>query len=116
MKFVQLYTGEDGESHFRDVEVEMKDAGSRGQNSELTKATGIFFSISGADYHLDWHNAPRRQFVIILEGEVEITASDGTRRQLRPGDVMLADDTNGRGHISRAVNRTPWKAIFATLD
>ena len=116
MKYVHLYTGTDGKSHFKDVEVEIKDAGSRGQRSELMKATGILFSISGADYSLDFHPAPRRQFVITLDGEVEITASDGEKRLLRPGDVMLADDTTGRGHISRAVNNRPWTAIFVTLD
>jgi uncharacterized cupin superfamily protein len=116
MKFVHLCTGADGESHFRDVEVEMKGAGNRGQRSELMKATGIFFSVTGADYDLDWHNAPRRQFVITLEGEVEITASDGMKRRFGPGDIMLADDMTGRGHISRAVNNRPRKAIFVTLD
>lgn len=116
MKFVHLYTGDDGETHFRDVEIEMKDAGNRGQRSEPMKATGIFFSITGVDYDLDWHNAPRRQFVINIEGEVEITASDGTKRRFGPGDIMLADDTTGRGHISRAADNRPRKAIFVTLD
>jgi quercetin dioxygenase-like cupin family protein len=116
MKYVHLYTGTDGKSHFKDVEAEIKDAGSRGQRSELMKATGMLFSISGADYSLDFHPAPRRQFVITLDGEVEITASDGEKRLLRHGDVMLADDTTGRGHISRAVNNRPWTAIFVTLD
>ena len=116
MKFVHLYTTSDGESHFKDVEVEMKDAGSRGQRSEPMKATGIFFSTTGADYDLDYHNAPRRQFVITLEGKVEITASDGTKRLFGCGDIMLADDTTGRGHISRAANNMPRKAIFVTID
>jgi uncharacterized cupin superfamily protein len=79
------------------------------------KATGIFFSTTGADYDLDWHNAPRRQFVITLEGQVDIMASDGTKRRFGPGDIMFADDTTGRGHISRAVNNKPRKAIFVTL-
>ncbi len=116
MKFVHLYTGADGLSHFKDVEIEMSDAGSRGQSSESIKATGIFFSISGADYDLDWHNVPRRQFVVTLEGDVEITASDGTKRRFGPGDVMLADDTTGRGHTSRTMNNKPRKAIFVTLE
>jgi uncharacterized cupin superfamily protein len=116
MRYVHLYTGADGESHFRDVEVKIKETGSRGQRSEPMKATGIFFSTTGADYNLDWHNAPRQQFVITLEGQVEITASDGTKRRFGPGDIMLADDTTGRGHISRAVNNKPRKAIFVTLE
>jgi hypothetical protein len=116
MKFVHLYVGSDGESHFADVEISMKGAGSRGQRSELMKATGISFGVTGADYDLDWHNAPHRQFVITIEGEVEITVSDGAKRRFGPGDILLADDTTGRGHISCALNNTPRKAIFVTLD
>ena len=116
MKFVHLYAGPDGLSHFKDVEVEMKPAGSRGQRSELMKATGIFFSMTSPEYDLDYHNPAHRQFVITLEGQVEITASDGTTRLFGPGDIMLADDTTGRGHISRAVNKKPRRAIFVTLD
>ncbi len=116
MKYVHLYTGPDGESHFKDVEMEMEDIGSGQQKSELMKATGILFSATGPDHHLDWHNAPCRQFVITLEGEVEITVGDGTTRRFGPGDIMLADDTTGQGHISRAVNKQPRKRIFVTLD
>lgn len=116
MKFVHLYTGADGLSHFKDVEVEMMDTGSRGQRSETMKATGIFFSTTSASYDLDYHTVPHRQFVITLEGKVEITASDGTKRLFGPGDIMLADDTTGRGHTSRAANNEPRKAIFVTLD
>ncbi len=55
------------------------------------------------EYNLDWHNAPRRQFVVTLAGEVEIVASDGEVRRFGPGGVMLADDTTGNGHVSRGV-------------
>jgi uncharacterized cupin superfamily protein len=58
----------------------------------------------------------RRQFVINLEGSVEIITGDGSSRILGPGDILLAEDTTGRGHISRAVNNQPRKSIFVTLD
>lgn len=116
MKFVHLFAGPDGVSHFKDVEVEMKDAGSLGQRSELMKATGVFFSTTSADCDLDYHNPSRRQFIIGIEGKIEITASDGTKRLLGPGDIMLIDDTTGRGHTTHAVNNRPQKAIFVTID
>ena len=53
---------------------------------------------------MDFHQAPRRQFVIILTGAVEIECGDGTVRRLGAGDVLLADDTTGQGHISREVS------------
>jgi hypothetical protein len=36
-----------------------------------------------------------------LTGEVEFETSDGDIRRLPPGSVVLAEDTTGKGHISR---------------
>ncbi|MBM2825102.1 MAG: hypothetical protein HW402_766 [Dehalococcoidales bacterium] len=116
MKYTRLYTGPDGLSHFQDVEIPL-DGGKSGQHlSKLIKATGVIFRVTGADYDYDWHNAPRRQFVVNLEGSVEIVASDGTTRRLGPGEIMLAEDTTGKGHISRAVNNQPRNSLFIALD
>ena len=115
-KVTRLYTGPDGESHFEDMEVPLEDMGERGRASEPMKATGIIFRETDGDYNLDWHPAPRRQFVINLKGEGEIEIGDGTKRRFGPGDIMLAEDTTGRGHISRAVNNQPREMIFVTLD
>jgi len=54
--------------------------------------------------------------VVNLEGEVEIEVGDGTKRILRSGDILLAEDTTGQGHISRAVAGKPRKSLFITLD
>jgi hypothetical protein len=47
------------------------------------------------------HRAPRRQLVIYLSGLTEVECGDGAKRQFRPGDMLLADDTTGEGHITR---------------
>ncbi|MFC1947894.1 hypothetical protein ACFLXY_08255 [Chloroflexota bacterium] len=116
MKITRMYTGKDGESHFEDTDIPLGSHDNPDRRSELIKATGIIFRETGADYDLDFHNAPRRQFVINLEGSVELILSDGSSRILGPGDILLAEDTTGRGHISRAVNNQPRKSIFVTLD
>lgn len=116
MKVVRIYTGEDGESHFEDTDISLGKSENSDYRSELIKATGIIFRETGSDYDLDFHNAPRRQFVINLEGSVEIIVGDGSSRILGPGDILLAEDTTGRGHISRAVDNQPRKSIFVTLD
>ena len=116
MKVTRLYTGSDGESHFENVDIPLRDSGVADRKSERIKATGIIFRETIGEYNLDWHNAPRRQFVITLAGQVEIVVGDGTNRQFRPGDIMLAEDTTGRGHISRAVNNQPRISIFVTVD
>ena len=99
-----------------DVDIPLKDIGGVDRRSELKKATGILFRETSGEYNLDWHNAPRRQFIIMLEGQVEIIIGDGTKRQFGPGDILLAEDTTGQGHISRAVNKQPRTSIFVTLD
>lgn len=116
MKITRVYTGADGKSHFEDIEVPLKDGGKAGFMSELMKATGVVFRETDGSYNFDFHNAPRRQYVVNLEGEVEIEVGDGTKRILRSGDILLAEDTTGQGHISRAVGGKPRKSLFITLD
>jgi hypothetical protein len=116
MKVVRIYTGEDGESHFEDVEVPLRDLGAIGSISELEEATGIVFRETDGDYELGFHNAPSRQYVINLDAAIELETGDGTKRVLEAGDVLLAEDTTGRGHISRAVEQKPRRSIFVTLD
>lgn len=116
MRVVRLYTGPDNKSHFEDIQVPLKDGGKVGFISELYKATGVVFRETTGDYNYDFHPAPRRQYVVNLEGEVEIEVGDGTRRILRTGDILLAEDTTGQGHISRAVAGKPRKSLFITLD
>ncbi len=116
MKITRFYPDPDGESHFEEIDIPIEIVVGADRQSELRKATGIIFRETGGEYNLDWHNASRRQFVIVLEGEVEIVVSDGNQRRFGPGDIFLAEDTTGRGHISRAVNNKPRKSIFLTLD
>lgn len=117
MKIPRLYSGDDGESHFGELDIPLEDMGGGvGVISKLQAATGMFFRNTGSDYDLDWHTAPRRQYIIILEGAVEIETGDGTRRRFGPGDVFLAEDLTGRGHISRAVDNQPRRSIFIPID
>ena len=116
MTVVRLYTGPDNQSHFEDLQIPLKDAGKVGFLSERAKATGVIFRETGGDYDYDFHTAPRRQLVVNLEGEVEIEVGDGTRRIIGAGQILLAEDTTGQGHVSRAVAGKPRKSLFITLD
>jgi hypothetical protein len=115
MKITRIYAGEDGESHFAEMDIPLRDAGKIGALSERFPVSDIIFRETGADYDYTWHNAPCRQFVLTLEGSFEIEVSDGTRRTFHSGDILLVEDTTGRGHVSRAINRQPRKSVFVTL-
>jgi hypothetical protein len=98
------------------MDIPLLPGGNFGRLSELFPVTGVIFRETEGDYHYDWHPAPRRQFIIMLDAGVEITAGDGTRRIINAGEILLVEDTHGRGHLSRALNNQPRKSICITLD
>jgi hypothetical protein len=51
----------------------------------------------------DYHNAPRRPLIFLTSGILELEASDGERVVCRPGDLIFAEDTGGKGHITRSL-------------
>lgn len=115
MKITRVFTGDDQQSHFEDIDIELEDLGMRGQISKLWPGTGVMFREVGGDYELDFHTAPRRQLVVNLTGSVDIETGDGSVRRLGPGEILLADDTTGQGHISRAVDGQPRTCLFIPL-
>lgn len=115
MKITRLYTGSDQQSHFEEIDMPVRDRGDIGSLSEAIAATGVIFRETPASYHYAWHNAPQRQYVVMLDGVVEIEVGDGSRRTFRAGDILLAEDTSGQGHISRSVDGKPRRSLFITL-
>jgi len=116
MQIVRVYTGTDGESHFEDIDVEFDQNGAFGRISKMVTARGVLFREVDGDYDLDFHNAPRRQYVVNLTGSVDLEVGDGTRRRLGPGSVLLAEDTTGRGHKSQAVAGEARTCLFIPLE
>jgi hypothetical protein len=116
MKIHRLYSDEHGESHFEDVEIEFVETTRGGSFSKRFPATGIIFREVPPTYDLDWHNAPRRQYIINLDNGVQLTASDGESRIIGAGEVILVEDTTGKGHLSKAINDRIRHCIFVPTD
>ncbi len=110
MKITRIYTGDDNRSHLEDIEVPLHDH-DLGRLSEIVGAEGLIFRETGEDYFLDYHNAPRKQFVANLTGVVEVETGDGSRKRLGPGTIIYAEDTTGQGHISRGIEG-PRNSLF----
>jgi hypothetical protein len=115
MKMIRIYSGDDGESHFEDLEIALTPGEFAGSYSDPVKVKALIFRETSGDYNLDYHTAPRRQFVINLRGSVELETGLGAKRLLGPGDILLAEDTTGRGHRSRAVNGEIRESLFIPL-
>ena len=116
MKIHNLYTDENGESHFRDIEVEWIEERRGSKLSKRFPATGVIFRQTEAEHNVDWHPAPRRQYIVNLDAGVKITASDGESRFIAAGDVILVEDTTGKGHFSKAVNSKMRHSIFVPIE
>ncbi len=113
MHVTRIYTGPDNESHFEDLDVPLRE-GPYGSISKLVPLKGVAFRETPLGAALDFHNAPARQFVITLTGRVEIECGSGEKRQLGAGEILLADDTTGRGHITREIEG-PRRSLFLPL-
>jgi hypothetical protein len=99
VKYVRLYAGPDGESHFADVDRALEVHGMAEWHQGLLPIDqGAFFLASPPGREVGWHNAPRRQLLLTLSGETEYRTSDGDRRTLGAGSVLLVEDLTGKGH------------------
>jgi quercetin dioxygenase-like cupin family protein len=106
MQTVRMYTGDDGQTHFEELELNF-DPSQDAQRTDVQAALGIQFVYQPPGFVIDMHPAPRRQYVVTLQGQAEIELGDGTTRSFGPGDVLLAEDLTGQGHITRVVGDVP---------
>ena len=47
---------------------------------------------------------------------MKITASDGESRVIGAGEIILVEDTTGKGHLSKAVEDKMRHSIFVPID
>jgi len=116
MRITRIYTGDDGQSHFEDIEITLNPANRAGLISDPVPTSRLYFRETGRDYDLDFHPAPRRQYVVNLTGQVELEIGSGEKRLFSAGDILLAEDTHGQGHKSRAIGDEPRQCLFIALD
>jgi hypothetical protein len=116
MRIHNLYLDANGQSHWRDIEIEWAEQNPGGKLSRRLPGSGIIFRETGGDYDLDWHPAPRRQYIINLDAGVRITAGDGEARVIGAGEVLLVEDTHGKGHLSQAIEGKMRHSIFIPID
>ena len=111
----RIYSDTNGESHFEDIDISLTEAGDIGFLSENIPAKDIIFRKVKPSYDYDFHNAPQRQFIILLDGEIEIETSLGEKRTFKGGNILLMEDTEGKGHKTRNLQDIERKSIFITL-
>jgi quercetin dioxygenase-like cupin family protein len=111
MQITRLFTGPDDQTHIEWITIE-----DHPELAEPGPATGIFFRVTPPGHFIDWHTAPRRQYVITVQGQVEIGLGDGSVHRFGAGHVTLAEDLTGQGHTTRVVGDQPRITVTVPVD
>jgi hypothetical protein len=115
IRCVRIWTAEDGNSIFEEGQIDLS-SGARGDVlSAIAPSSSISFRETKAGGTFEWHDAPVRQFVLTLSGTLEFQTRRSDRFTIRPGDVLLAEDTAGSGHSWRLVDDQPWRRAYVIL-
>jgi quercetin dioxygenase-like cupin family protein len=108
-RVIHLYSGDDGQSHIREVDVTIDELGGGfGESFPIPNAgeVGTKFVVAPPDPGGSWsdyHVAPHRRISVCLRGGMEIDCCNGEVRLVQPGEIIFADDCTGRGHKTRWV-------------
>lgn len=112
IEYLHLYSDSDGCSHFKTLTIDLKSndyappAIPLNTSSPAPAKASLFLELP-VGWVGDWHPTPVRQWLIVMTGECEFTAGDGERRRRRAGDVVMLDDTTGKGHCTRVTGGDP---------
>jgi quercetin dioxygenase-like cupin family protein len=112
---IRLWTGGDSQSHFEEGSIELEP----GRNGDLLTgriaATTVSFEETARGGTLNWHTAPVRQLVVTLSGVLDFETRAKQHFILKPGVILLAEDTAGGGHAWRLTGAEPWRRVYVVL-
>lgn len=119
--YVRLFSDDHGESHFQDIQSDLTATDFAPGIPNLFISTPIeaseasFFG-APSGWQADWHVSSGRHLFAVISGVWEVSASDGQVRRFSKGDVLLVEDTTGKGHASRVISAEDSIAILVTLS
>jgi hypothetical protein len=116
-----LYTAADGRARFRDDVWPLAEGTPAARLSALRASGGCQFRHSPAGFASDFHCTTTPQWLVVLQGRMEIGLRDGTARVFGPGECFYSNDTlpagaafdpQIHGHRSRALDDAPLVTLF----
>jgi hypothetical protein len=119
MKIIRFLATDSGGSRFQEIDIPIEH-GRKDAEGNILRLSNAYTSPNVCFVELpdgmvqNWHNAPARQIVVVLSGELEVGTTDGQTHRWRAGEVFLASDVTGKGHTTRTVGG-PARVMFAPL-
>ena len=110
--YLRIFSDAEGCSHFEthSIDLESKNYAPPASplfTSAMEPATNSVFLELPVGWYGDWHPTPVRQWLILMTGECEFEAGDGARHRRKAGEVVMLDDTTGKGHRTRVLGDIP---------
>lgn len=112
MNITRIFSDEKGETHFENLEIPLVDQGNIGFLSETLEVKQLQFRQVSADYDYDFHCAPQKQYIVLLDGGVEIETSLSEKRKFQTGEILLVEDVMGKGHKTKNLEPKERKSLF----
>jgi quercetin dioxygenase-like cupin family protein len=119
--YVRLFSDDNGESHFQDIQTDLNPTEFAPGIPNLFisdpfHATEALHFGAPSGWEADWHVSSGRHLFAVITGEWEVSSSDGEVRRFSRGDVLLVEDTTGKGHASRVTSDEDSLALLVTLS
>lgn len=116
-----LYTADDGRACFRQQWVDLDEGTPAALLSSWMEASGCRLRRSPVGFASDFHCTGEPQWLLVLQGVMEIGLQDGSVRRFGPGEFFYSGDTlpesavfdpQWHGHCSRQVGPHELVTLF----
>ncbi|MGA7808904.1 AraC family ligand binding domain-containing protein [Bradyrhizobium sp.] len=115
IRCIRIWTNADKSSSFEEGSLSLPGGNEGDAIGKAFAAASISFRETQPKDALAWHDAPTHQLVLTLGGTLEFETRSGQKFIIRPGDVLLAEDTTGSGHRWRVIGDEPWRRAYVIL-
>jgi len=118
LTYTRLGVDQSGETYFKDESVELNTwpSGMAMISLEQQSDSVRFFKAKAGWRMLELHYAPKRQYLLVLQGIIEFHTSTGHVRKFQQGSFLLVEDTYGKGHGTRNAGEEDLILVWVSLD
>jgi mannose-6-phosphate isomerase-like protein (cupin superfamily) len=118
MQYTRLYADSTGESCFEDLTLDFQLVQYAPPTpsiyvSPFAPATQYGILVLPPSWDGGLHPTPNRQVFFVLSGSVEVELSGGEKRRFSVGQMVIGEDTTGKGHYTRVVGGE--EVVLATV-
>jgi quercetin dioxygenase-like cupin family protein len=115
IRCIRIWTDDAGGSVFEEGKLSLPVGKPGDAIGKVFAAASISFRETQPEDALAWHHAPTHQLVLTLGGTLEFQIRSSETFIIRPGDVLLAEDTTGSGHRWRLIEDKAWRRAYVVL-